>query len=78
MPVENKILFYLSSSKQFATTVARETNIPLGEVEIKYFSDGELIVRILSNVKDKIVIVVQSSAKSSNSNKVCEEGFPVD
>ena len=66
MPVENKILFYLSSSKQFATTVARETNIPLGEVEIKYFSDGELIVRILSNVKDKIVIVVQSTGKPSS------------
>ena len=66
MPMENKILFYLSSSKHLSELVAKEIEIPLGEVEIKYFSDGELIVRILSNVKDKEVIVIQSTGKPSS------------
>lgn len=66
MPVENKILFYLSSSKAFAEKVSNETGIPLGKVEIKYFSDGELIVRCLSDVKNKEVIVIQSTGKPSS------------
>ena len=63
--MENKILFYLTSSKAFATKVSEETGIPLGEVEIKYFSDGELMVRCLSEVKGKNVFVIQSTGKPS-------------
>ncbi len=63
--MENKILFYLTSSKAFATKVSKETGIPLGEVEIKYFSDGELMVRCLSEVKGKNVFVIQSTGKPS-------------
>ena len=63
--MENKILFYLTSSKAFATKVSEETGYPLGEVEIKYFSDGELIVRCLSDVKGKEVVVIQSTGKPS-------------
>lgn len=63
--MENKILFYLTSSKAFATKVSEETGIPLGEVEIRYFSDGELMVRCLSEVKGKNVFVIQSTGKPS-------------
>lgn len=63
--MENKILFYLTSSKSFATKVSKETGIPLGEVEIKYFSDGELMVRCLSDVENKDVFVIQSTGKPS-------------
>lgn len=63
--MENKILFYLTSSKAFATKVSKETGIPLGKVEIKYFSDGELMVRCLSDVKGKDVFVIQSTGKPS-------------
>ena len=63
--MENKILFYLTSSKAFATKVSEETGIPLGEVEIKYFSDGELMVRCLSEVRGKDVFVIQSTGKPS-------------
>ena len=64
--MENKILFYLTSSKAFATKVSKETGIPLGKVDIKYFSDGELLVQCLSDVKDKEVIVIQSTGKPSS------------
>ena len=63
--MENKILFYLTSSKAFTTKVSEETGIPLGEVEIKYFSDGELMVRCLSEVRGKDVFVIQSTGKPS-------------
>ena len=63
--MENKILFYLTSSKAFATKVSKETGIQLGKVNIQYFSDGELIVQCLSDVKNKQVIVIQSTGKPS-------------
>ena len=63
--MENKILFYLTSSKAFAKKVSKETGIPLGKVDIQYFSDGELLVRCLSDVKGKEVIVIQSTGKPS-------------
>ncbi len=65
MPMESKILFYLSSSKAFATKVSKETGLPLGNVEIKYFSDGEMMVRCLSDVAGKEVFVIQSTGKPS-------------
>ena len=57
----SKIIFALSSNPKLAKRVAELANVPLGESQIERFSDGEIIVRCLSDVKDKDVYVIQST-----------------
>ncbi|MCR5332475.1 MAG: ribose-phosphate diphosphokinase [Bacilli bacterium] len=59
--MENAIVFYLSANKKLATDVARKLSLPLGEVELERFKDGEIMARNLSNVKGKDVIIIQST-----------------
>ena len=64
--MKNTIVFYLSQSKELALKIAAKLDAPVGKVQITHFSDGELIVRCLSDVENKNVVVVQSTGKPSN------------
>lgn len=59
---KDPIVFALSSSKKLAATVAKTLGFELGKNEIERFSDGEIIVRCLSEVKDKEVYIIQSTS----------------
>lgn len=59
--MSNSIIFYLSTNKKLATEIAKIANIPLGECELVHFSDGEIMVRNLSNVAGKTVYIIQST-----------------
>lgn len=59
---EDSIVFALSANKKLAKKVSEILSIPLGECEIERFADNELMVRCLSNVKDKKVYVIQSTS----------------
>lgn len=56
------IVFALSANKKLAQKVSDILSIPMGECEIERFADGEIIVRCLSNVKDKKVYIIQSTS----------------
>ncbi len=58
---QDSIVFALSANKNLAKKVSDIVDIPLGECEIEHFADGELMVRCLSNVKDKKVYIIQST-----------------
>ena len=49
-----------SSSEKLANNVASELGLTPGKVEIKRFPDGEKYLRVLSDVKDQHVAVIQS------------------
>lgn len=57
-----RIIFSLSANKKLAESLANALSIPLGINEIEHFQDGELIVRCKSDVRDKDVIIVQSTS----------------
>lgn len=59
------LLFAITSSTKLAKKISEESSIPLGEVELNYFADGEFMARVLSNVKDKVTYIVQSTCKPS-------------
>jgi ribose-phosphate pyrophosphokinase len=66
--MENAIIYYLSANKKLATDVAKILSLPLGEVEIEHFLDGEIMCRNLSNVNGKDAYIIQSTAYPAQDN----------
>lgn len=60
--MKDKIIFSISSSKLLAKEVSELSKIPLGKIDIKHFSDGEMIIQCLSKVEGKDAIIIQSTS----------------
>ena len=66
------IVFSIFGNKALAKEVANKINGEYGKIYTKNFADGEIMVKSSSNVKDKDVIIIQSTSKDVN-----EELFPL-
>ncbi len=64
--MEKYIVFSISSNSEVAEKVARKYGAELGVVSIDTFADGEVLVKSLSDVKDKNVIIIESTAKNAH------------
>lgn len=62
----NYIVFSISGNKNLAKEIANSLNAELGKTYKKTFADGEIMVKSSSDVKDKDVIIVQSTSKNVN------------
>lgn len=62
----NYIVFSYSGNKALALEVAKSLHAEMGRVYKKTFADGEIMVKSASDVKDKDVIIVQSTSKNVN------------
>lgn len=63
--MKDLIVFTLISNKKVAKKVAKILDAELGEVSFDYFADGEVLVKTLSNVVNKDVILIESTAKQA-------------
>ncbi|MCF0107471.1 MAG: ribose-phosphate pyrophosphokinase [Bacilli bacterium] len=61
--MNNYIVFSLFANKKLANNVAKSLNCPLGDVSITHFADGEVLVKTESDVKDKEVILIESTSQ---------------
>ena len=68
MSFENLMIFTGNANPKLADAVARHLGIPLGRATVGRFSDGEIMVEILENVRGKDVFVLQSTCNPSNDN----------
>ncbi len=68
MAFENLMIFTGNANPKLAHAVARHLGIPLGRATVGRFSDGEIMVEILENVRGKDVFVLQSTCNPSNDN----------
>lgn len=57
-----------TANKDLAEKIAKKLNIPLTEVEIKRFSDGEIYARILESIRGADVYVIQPTCPDVNKN----------
>ena len=64
--MENLIIFSLSSNQAVAEKVAKKYNAELGVVSIDKFADGEVLVKTLSEVKNKDAVIIESTAKNAH------------
>ena len=59
-------IFAANSVPQVAEQIARHLGLPLGDAEVKTFSDGEIAVSINESVRGSDVFVVQSTCSPVN------------
>jgi ribose-phosphate pyrophosphokinase len=68
MAFERMRVFTGSANPKLAEAVVRHLNISLGRCIVGRFSDGEVMVELLENVRGRDVFVLQSSCAPTNDN----------
>ncbi len=66
--LERLMLFTGNANPRFAQDVAKGLNLSLGRAIVGKFSDGEVMVELLENVRGKDVFVLQSTCAPTNDN----------
>jgi len=66
--VSKLVLFTGNSNIDLANRVAKAMHVPLGEASVGTFSDGEIAVEILENVRGNDVFICQSTCAPTNDN----------
>jgi ribose-phosphate pyrophosphokinase len=66
MAFDNLMLFTGNANPKLAHKVARNLNIQLGKANVSRFSDGEVMVELMENVRGKDVFVLQSTCQPTN------------
>ena len=66
MSIDNLMVFTGNANPRLAEDVVRHLNIHLGRATVSRFSDGEVMVEILENVRGKDVFVLQSTCQPTN------------
>ena len=66
MAFDNLMLFTGNANPKLAQKVAKHLNIQLGKATVSKFSDGEVMVELLENVRGKDVFVLQSTCAPTN------------
>ena len=61
-------IFTCNSNKPVAGEIAKSLGLPLGDMQVKTFSDGEIAVSINESVRGSDVFVVQSTCQPVNNN----------
>lgn len=65
---ETMMVFSGNANPKLAQAVTQYLNIPLGKATVSRFSDGEVNVQLLDNVRGKDVFVLQSTCAPTNDN----------
>jgi ribose-phosphate pyrophosphokinase len=68
MAYENLMVFTGNANPLLAHNVVKRLNIPIGHAVVGKFSDGEVMVEILENVRGRDVFVLQSTCTPTNDN----------
>jgi ribose-phosphate pyrophosphokinase len=66
MPFDNLMVMTGNANPRLAQKVARHLNVQLGKASVSKFSDGEVMVELLENVRGKDVFVLQSTSAPTN------------
>ncbi len=68
--MEGMAIFTGNSNPELAKKICKYLSLPLGGAEVKTFSDGEIQIEIIENVRLKDVFVLQSTCSPVNDNLV--------
>src|SRR5665213_1683424 len=66
MPFERMRIFTGNANPKLAEAVCRHLNISLGRAVVGRFSDGEVMVELLENVRGRDVFILQSTCAPTN------------
>jgi ribose-phosphate pyrophosphokinase len=63
---DDPLLFAGSASRSLGSEIAEYLQLPLGRGEVLQFSEGNLFVRVLENVRGRSVYLVQGTVFPAN------------
>jgi ribose-phosphate pyrophosphokinase len=66
MAFDNLMVFSGNANPKLAQRVAKHLNVQLGKATVSKFSDGEILVELIENVRGKDVFVLQSTCAPTN------------
>jgi ribose-phosphate pyrophosphokinase len=66
MPDSKMMVFSGNANPQLAHAVVGHLNIPLGKAIVERFSDDEILVEVMENVRGKDVFIIQSTCAPTN------------
>ncbi|QJR13640.1 ribose-phosphate pyrophosphokinase [Usitatibacter palustris] len=66
MAFDNLMVFTGNATPKLAQEVARKLNVTLGKATVAKFSDGEIMVELLENVRGKDCFILQSTCAPTN------------
>ena len=67
-PLDRLMIFTGNANPRLAQDVAKHLNLSIGRAIVGKFSDGEVMVELLENVRGKDVFVLQSTCAPTNDN----------
>lgn len=70
MSIDNLTIFSGNANQQLAAHVVDYLKVPLGKARVEQFSDGEIAVEILENVRGRDVFIVQPTCAPSHKNLI--------
>lgn len=62
------MVFSGNANPDLANSIVRHLNLPLGRIVVDSFSDGEIMVEIMENVRGKDIFIVQPTSQPANRN----------
>ncbi|HEX4299732.1 MAG TPA: ribose-phosphate diphosphokinase [Gammaproteobacteria bacterium] len=62
------MVFAGNANPQLAHTIAARLSLPLGKAQVNRFSDGEVAIELMENVRGRDVFIVQSTCPPTNDN----------
>jgi len=65
---DGMMVFTGNAHPELARQIAAKLNIPLGKASVSCFSDGEVAVEIMENIRGRDVFIVQSTCAPTNDN----------
>lgn len=68
MPDSRMMIFSGNANPQLAINIVNHLKLPLGKALVSRFSDGEVMVEIMENVRGKDVFIVQPTCHPTNDN----------
>src|SRR4051794_3974830 len=66
--MSNMMLFSGNANRPLAESIAQHLNLKLGQATVDQFSDGEIMVEILENVRGKDVFIIQPTCSPGSHN----------
>lgn len=70
MPVENLALFTGNANPNLAFDIARYLGVSIGRAQVGTFSDGEVMVEIMENVRGQDVFIIQPTSAPASKNLI--------
>jgi len=68
MPLESMTLLTGNANRKLAIAIANKLHVPLGNATVDRFSDGEIMVELMENIRARDVYIIQSTCAPTNDN----------